>query len=206
MGRKVFPRSLTEPRRSMGAHTVKHRQGYIMEYCPEHPHCNLRGMVMQHRLIMEEHIGRFLTRKEVVHHHNKDKQDNRIENLVLLPGLGEHIRTHKSSPPALVELVRRAAADPKVRVKDLPLANATVHRICKRHGIHWVSVQSKNLDPKRVYEVLRTHSRPEALRLLDVSVQYLWNKFPEEMRKTATRKLKVWGVPQDESEPRMGFS
>ena len=53
-----------------------------------------RIFIDEHRKIMEEHIGRKLTRYEVVHHINGNKKDNRIKNLQLMT-LSEHSRIHQ---------------------------------------------------------------------------------------------------------------
>lgn len=57
--------------------------GYVYVYAPDHPHANKAKVVLEHRLVMEEVLGRFLAPLEVVHHRNGIVNDNRPENLEL---------------------------------------------------------------------------------------------------------------------------
>ena len=59
--------------------------GYKYIYKPNHPKA-IKGSryVAEHRLVLEDKIGRFLTNDEVAHHKNGNKQDNRPENLELM--------------------------------------------------------------------------------------------------------------------------
>ena len=70
--------------------------GYILIYSPAHPFRNSRNCVFEHRLVMEKHLGRYLTPEEVVHHENEIKDDNRIENLRLFSGVGKHNKYHRN--------------------------------------------------------------------------------------------------------------
>lgn len=62
--------------------------GYVWVFNPNHPSCTKKGYVLEHRLVMEKFMGRHLRPNEIVHHRNKMKDDNRIENLEVVV-LGE---------------------------------------------------------------------------------------------------------------------
>lgn len=67
------------------------KDGYVRIYDKE-----TNTWVYEHRYVMEQHLGRKLTRKEVVHHINENPSDNRIENLALCASLSDHVKTHHS--------------------------------------------------------------------------------------------------------------
>ena len=49
----------------------------------KHPNSSKRGQILEHVLIMSDHLGRPLRDDETVHHKNGIRNDNRIENLEL---------------------------------------------------------------------------------------------------------------------------
>lgn len=68
--------------------------GYVFLLRKNHPNCNKYGYVKRSRLVIEESLGRYLKRNEVVHHINKIRNDDRIENLKLFSSNQEHIKEH----------------------------------------------------------------------------------------------------------------
>lgn len=68
-------------------------RGYVLIYAPFHPRAPKGGYVYEHRLVMENTLGRMLERHEVVHHKDGDKTNNDATNLVLTTQ-SAHAREH----------------------------------------------------------------------------------------------------------------
>jgi endogenous inhibitor of DNA gyrase (YacG/DUF329 family) len=76
-------------RQHNGRPAILDKMGYVRVYEPTHVKAMKGGWVFEHRLLMERHLNRSLAQDEHVHHINGVKDDNRLENLVVL-GHSEH--------------------------------------------------------------------------------------------------------------------
>ena len=65
----------------------------VLPCSPYYP-MTYKGSIAEHRLVMAKHLGRCLVKGEIVHHINGKKNDNILENLVLVKGGGTHTKVH----------------------------------------------------------------------------------------------------------------
>lgn len=88
----------------------------------DHPFATKNGYVLEHRVIVENAIGRLLDKSEVVHHKNGDKKDNRLSNLEVMTR-SNHSKLHAKKPKLLTftcdfcgnEFIRKYNQRPKVK-------------------------------------------------------------------------------------------
>ena len=73
---------------------------YQMVYMPSHPFTDKQGYINNSRLVMEDFISNmigekyYLNKKQIVHHINGIKNDNRTGNLLLFKNQAKHVEFH----------------------------------------------------------------------------------------------------------------
>lgn len=94
--------------RRVNAHKTKEKaqsyisKGYRVIYKPEHPR-SYEGYIAEHTVVMEEHLGRLLVKGECVHHKDRDKLNNSIDNLTLLTD-SRHMKMHSELRGLLLKI------------------------------------------------------------------------------------------------------
>ena len=84
---------------------IKSAGGYVYLWKPSHPRATSTGYVLEHRVIAERALGKFLPVDAIVHHVNGNGHDNRPRNLVICENIAYHSLLHArargetSAPP-----------------------------------------------------------------------------------------------------------
>lgn len=68
------------------------KSGYVLVLRPDHPEANRHGYVREHRLVMEQVLGRPLLLTESVHHKQAPKSNNHPSNLEVYDSNADHLR------------------------------------------------------------------------------------------------------------------
>lgn len=100
--------------------------GYILIHQPDHPHANVAGCVREHRLVMEQIVGRYLLSTEVVHHKDGDKQNNAPSNLELYSKNSDHLRDE------LTGRTPNYSPEGRQRMRENGLRSANLRRAANR--------------------------------------------------------------------------
>ena len=115
------------------------KDGYVLVKSLDHPHRTKHGYVREHRLVMEEVLGRYLTPREAVDHIDGNRSNNDPSNLRVFERNSEHLaatlkgrvpRWSEEGKARILEQVRRPrgpmSAETRERMRQS--ANRRVHR------------------------------------------------------------------------------
>jgi len=90
---ETYLEKIREKHKGMKKRTLN---GYILINDYEHPNRDSQNNVLEHVLVMTEYLGRALTDKEIIHHIDGNRKNNKLENLYLSPSRSSHMKTHQS--------------------------------------------------------------------------------------------------------------
>lgn len=125
----------------------REKRGYVIIWVSRDDMCwsmtSGDGYIHEHRLVMARYLGRGLIRGEQVHHKNGVKDDNRIENLELMPNIGSHTRLTVCSRCELrkeIRLLKWQVKEQGQQIRDL--TSRLMFKVNKKGGE--LKCQTKN--------------------------------------------------------------
>ena len=108
-----------------GTKTIK-IYGYSFLYRPQHIQSMKTGYVREHRMIMSDCLGKKLHPDEHVHHKNGIRDDNRIENLLVIDN-GKHVTTHQTGKK------RPIKGSKECLFNDCNTLTSSRYGLCRKH-------------------------------------------------------------------------
>lgn len=84
------------------------KDGYIRVLMPDHPRAARTRYVLEHILVVEKVLGKYLRQNAVVHHRNEIRADNRNCNLIACENVTYHRLIHTRMK------LRAAGVDPRL--------------------------------------------------------------------------------------------
>jgi hypothetical protein len=78
-----------------GGRTIASNGYVLIRVGKDHHLADVRGYAYEHRLVMENKLGRQLIKGEIVHHIDENKQNNHPDNLELKSSIKEHLENHR---------------------------------------------------------------------------------------------------------------
>lgn len=129
---------------------IRNKDGYVLIYMPEHPRA-VKNRVFEHIVVWEKEHNMTIPDGYVVHHINGIKNDNRIENLLMM-SVSEHIVLHHTNKKRSAETRRKISEkqinrlkDPRnhPKYKEVPIddivrlieSGETVKNVCQKYNI-----------------------------------------------------------------------
>lgn len=119
-------------------------------------------LMLQHRHVMEVHLGRPLLQAEVVHHKDGNIQNNTIENLEVIPSQSAHMAEHRQSFASLTHRECTLCREIKPRTEFYPNRKASGGR--DPHHPHCRKCQLEQKHQEYLANPEKGRARARALR------------------------------------------
>jgi len=129
--------------------------GYLYINNPNHHRSNSNGIVYVHLIEIEKSVGRRLKKREVAHHEDRDKTNNRHDNLIVFKTQANHARYHKTNI--------------KIKTEDGSYISPRLKKVCKKCNSKFIKhKKQKFCSPECSAVASRKVERPTKKELINL--------------------------------------